>query len=120
MDFTSPKAMGKDIAQVPGGYDHNFVLDKGGADLGLAARVYEPQTGRVMEMYTTEPGVQFYTGNFLTGKLKGKTGVALEQHGGFCLEAQHFPDSPNQPSFPSTILSPGKSYHQVTIYKFLF
>jgi aldose 1-epimerase len=119
MDFTMAKSMGQDIARVAGGYDHNFVLNTVAADIPLAARVYDPVSGRIMEMYTTEPGVQFYTGNFLTGKLKGKAGLPLEQHGGFCLEAQHFPDSPNQPSFPSTILYPGKSYRQVTIYKFM-
>src|SRR5262249_36834535 len=100
------------------GYDHNFVLRGGGKRLALAARVYEPTTGRVMEMLTTEPGVQFYTGNFLDGKTKGKGGVAYQKHAGFCLEAQHFPDSVNHPNFPSTILEPGKTYKQTTIYKF--
>jgi aldose 1-epimerase len=120
MDFTRPKKIGQEIAAVAGGgYDHNFVVDKKEKELGLVARVYEPLSGRVMEMYSTEPGVQFYTGNFLDGKLTGKYGITYVQHSGFCLEAQHFPNSPNQASFPSTILHPGEIYHQVTLYKFL-
>lgn len=122
MDFTTPALIGSRIESLkkfPGGYDHNYVLNKG-TDRGptLAARVYEPKTGRLMEMYTTEPGVQFYTGNFLDGKNKGKGGVAYEKHYGFCLEAQHFPDSVNHANFPSMILEPGKTYKQTTTYKF--
>lgn len=120
-DFTKPVAIGARIAQLKGepvGYDLNYVLNSAGKALALAARVHEPTSGRVMEMFTTEPGVQFYTGNFLDGTLKGKHGVVYAKHHGLCLEAQHFPDSVNQPNFPSTILTPGKSYTQTTVYKF--
>jgi aldose 1-epimerase len=101
-----------------GGYDHNFVLNKDGNDLTLAASVYEPKTGRVVEVYTTEPGVQFYCGNFLDGSNVGKGGKVYNFRNGFCLETQHFPDSPNQPKFPSTILKPGEEYSTTTVYKF--
>jgi aldose 1-epimerase len=100
------------------GYDHNFVLNRKGEGLSLAARVVEPTTGRVMEVSTTEPGVQFYTGNFLDGTLAGKGGHVYKRRFGFCLETQHFPDSPNKPSFPSTILRPGKTYSSRTVYTF--
>jgi aldose 1-epimerase len=116
-DFTSPHAIGERIAQVPGGYDHNWVLNKATGQHS-AATVYEPTTGRTMEVTTDEPGVQFYTGNFLDGTLKGKDGVVYGKHAGFCLETQHFPDSPNQPKFPSTILKPGETYHTTTSYTF--
>jgi aldose 1-epimerase len=102
-----------------GGYDHNFVLNRKGDGLSLAARVREASTGRVLEAYTTEPGVQFYTGNFLDGTKTGKGGHAYKRRFGFCLETQHFPDSPNKPGFPSTILRPGKIYASRTMYKFL-
>ncbi len=101
-----------------GGYDHNFVLNKAGDGLTLAASVYEPKTGRVMEVYTTEPGVQFYCGNFLDGSNVGKGGKVYNFRNGLCLETQHFPDSPNQPKFPSTILRPGEKYKSTTVYKF--
>ena len=101
-----------------GGYDHNFVLNKDGDDLTLAASVYEPKTGRVMEVYTKEPGVQFYCGNFLDGSNVGKGGKVYNFRNGFCLETQHFPDSPNQPGFPSTILKPGEEYSTTTVYRF--
>jgi aldose 1-epimerase len=120
LDFTTPTPIGARIALLksdPVGYDHNFVL-RGGKAPALAARVQEPKTGRIMEMFTSEPGVQFYTGNFLDGKQKGKGGVVYKQHYGFCLEAQHFPDSVNHPDFPSVILRPGKTYTQTTVYKF--
>jgi aldose 1-epimerase len=117
-DFTSPMTIGSRIDQVKGGYDVNFVLRGGGKSLALAVRAQEPKTGRVMEMYTTEPGVQFYTGNFLDGSLKGVGGVVYQKHHGFCLEAQHFPDSVNHPDFPSVILRPGQTYTQTTVYKF--
>jgi aldose 1-epimerase len=120
LDFTTPTPIGARINQLKGdpiGYDHNYVLRGGGKSLALAARVREPKTGRVLEMYTTEPGVQFYTGNFLDGTLKGK-GVVYHKHQGFCLEAQHYPDSVNHPEFPSVILRPGKTYTQTTVYKF--
>jgi aldose 1-epimerase len=122
LDFTRPAVIGSRFAQLKGepvGYDHNYVLDSGGKSLALAARVVEPKSGRVLEMYTTEPGVQFYTGNFLDGTLKGKGGVAYRRHAGFCLEAQHFPDAVHHPEFPSIILQPGKTYTQTTVYKFL-
>jgi aldose 1-epimerase len=121
LDFTSSKTIGARIAEIPaniGGYDHNYVLRSGGGKMHLAARVYEPQSGRVMEISTTEPGVQFYTGNFLDGKVQGKGGVTYKKHQAFCLEAQHFPDSINHPSFPSVVLRPGQEYKQTTIYKF--
>jgi aldose 1-epimerase len=122
LDFTKPTTIGSRIGQVAdktGGYDHNFVLRSKGGRLALAARVYEPKTGRVMEMYTTEPGVQLYTANFLDGKLKGKGGVVYQKHQAFCLEAQHFPDSVHHPEFPTIILRPGQTYTQTTVYKFL-
>jgi aldose 1-epimerase len=121
LDFTSPAKIGARIGEIkgdPGGYDHNYVIKGGGKALALAARVYEPTSGRVLEMYTTEPGVQFYTANFLDGSLKGKGGVVYGKRQAFCLEAQHFPDSVNHPEFPSTILRPGENYTQTTIYKF--
>jgi aldose 1-epimerase len=101
-----------------GGYDHNFVLDRDGDGLVLAARVEEPTSGRVMEVHTTEPGVQFYSGNFLDGTLTGKGGHAYQKRSGFCLETQHYPDSPNQPAFPSTVLRPGEEYSSRTVYTF--
>ena len=125
MDFTQPTAIGARIDQedeqlrLGKGYDHNWVLNSGGGSLALAARVAEPATGRVMEVYTTEPGVQFYTGNFLDGSITGKEGRVYQRRYGFCLETQHFPDSPNQPAFPSTVLKPGEKYMQTTIYMFL-
>ncbi len=121
MDFTKPKRIGADFGKLtntPVGYDHNFVLNSGGKALALAARAYEPKSGRVMETLTTEPGVQLYTGNFLNGTLTGKHGVVYAQHAGFCLETQHFPDAVNQPAFPSIILRPGQTYRQTTIYRF--
>jgi len=117
-DFTKPKPIGAEMAAVPGGYDHNFVLRGETGTLKLAARVTEPSTGRVMEIYTTEPGVQFYSGNFLDGTITGKGGKVYQKHFGFCLETQHFPDSPNHPHFPSTILRPGQKYTSLTIHKF--
>ena len=99
------------------GYDHNFVINQTGKNPELAARVREPESGRIMEVYTTEPGVQFYSGNFLDG-VAGKNGHIYKQRFGFCLETQHFPDSPNQPGFPSTILRPGATYRSRTMYKF--
>jgi aldose 1-epimerase len=118
MDFTKAKKIGKDIAKVPGGYDHNWVLNKDSNQLALIGNVFHAPSGRYMEIYTTQPGVQFYTGNFLDGSLVGKSGKTYPKNAGFCLETQHFPDSPNQPSFPSTILRPGETYAQTTIYKF--
>ena len=118
MDFTKAKKVGKDIDQVKGGYDHNFVIDKKDSGMALAASVYDEGSGRFMEVWTTQPGIQFYTGNFLDGTLTGRDGKKIVQHGALCLETQHFPDSPNQPSFPGAILEPGQTYHHTTIYKF--
>ena len=98
------------------GYDHNWVLDSGGAKLAEAAEVYDPASGRVLKVLTDQPGVQFYTGNFLDGSIKGKGGTPYGLHAALCLETQHFPDSPNHPDFPSTELKPGRSYHTVTVY----
>jgi aldose 1-epimerase len=121
LDFTRPATLGSRIGELkgePGGYDHNYVLRSGGKALTLAARVTEPESGRVLEMFTSEPAVQLYTANFLDGTLKGKQGVIYKKQQAFCLEAQHYPDSANQPKFPSTILRPGSTYTQTTIYKF--
>ena len=118
LDFTSPHAIGERIARVEGGYDHNFVLRSGGGKMALAARVYGPASGRVLEISTDQPGIQLYSGNFLDGTVKGKGGAAYLKHFGFCLETQHFPDSPNHANFPSTILELGKKYTTVTVHKF--
>ncbi len=119
MDFTSSKMIGKEIQQVKGGYDHNWILNKKGSDLEKAAELFEAISGRVMEVWTTEPGIQFYSGNFLNGTLiNTRGGASYVKHAGICLETQHYPDSPNQPAFPSTILKPGETYRQTTIYKF--
>jgi aldose 1-epimerase len=118
LDFRKPRMIGARIAELPSGYDHNFVLNRSGEGLILAASVYEPTTGRSMEILTTEPGIQFYSGNFLDESLKGKKGVVYGKHQGFCLEAQHFPDSVNHPNFPTTILRPGETYTQTTIHRF--
>jgi aldose 1-epimerase len=118
MDFTSPMPIGSRIAQVAGGYDHNFVLKGGGGTPVLAARVVEPESGRAMDIFTTEPGIQFYSGNFLDGSITGKGGQVYAKHWGFCLETQHFPDSPNHPNFPNTILRPGETYRSRTVHTF--
>jgi len=124
-DFRKPTAIGARIdandeqIKLGGGYDHNFVLSrKAATGLSLAARVSDAVSGRTMEVWTTEPGVQFYTGNFLDGSFKGKGGIAYQKRTAFCLETQHFPDSPNHPSFPTTLLKPGEKYHTTTVYKF--
>ena len=101
-----------------GGYDHNFVLEDFDGSLRPAARLYEPDSGRVLEILTTEPGIQFYSGNFLDGSLIGKGGIAYEQYAGLCLEPQHFPDAPNHANFPSTVLRPGEVYKHVSRYRF--
>ena len=121
MDFTKPTPIGRRIEQVggtPGGYDHNYVLDKKGAELALAARLVDPSSGRVMEVWTTEPGIQLYTGNYLDGTLKGKGGKVYGKRSALCLETQHFPDSVNHAEFPSVILRPGQTYTQTTVHKF--
>jgi len=123
-DFRIPKRIGANLRSsheqiaIAQGYDHNFVLNHTSDDLNLVARVYEPTSGRVLETYTTEPGIQFYSGNFLDTTLVGTSGHLYRQGDGFCLETQHFPDSPNQPSFPSTVLQPDDVYESTTVYKF--
>jgi aldose 1-epimerase len=124
-DFRKPKSIGRDIEatheqlKFGGGWDHNWVLKKAPAgSLQMAAEVHEPTSGRVLQVSTTEPGVQFYCGNFLDGRLKGKSGQAYVKRGGFCLETQHFPDSPNQPNFPTTVLKPGEKFHSQTVFAF--
>ena len=123
MDFTSPKIIGKDIEadydqlKIAGGFDHNWVIN-GNDNINFAARVSEPNSGRVMEVHTSEPGIQFYTGNFIDGTLVGKSGTSYRKRDGLCLETQHYPDSPNKPDFPSTILKPGEVYKTTTIHKF--
>ncbi|MEP6789113.1 MAG: aldose epimerase family protein, partial [Acidobacteriota bacterium] len=123
-DFTKPAAIGSRINQPDeqlkfgSGYDHNYVLNKTGRGLTLAATAYEAKSGRVLEVFTTEPGIQLYTGNFLDGSVKGKSGQDYPKNSAFCLEAQHYPDSPNEAKFPSTVLKPGQKYSQTTIYKF--
>jgi len=118
MDFTKPMTIGSRIEKVAGGYDHNYVLNSGGGKPALCARVSEPRSGRVMEIYSTEPGIQFYTGNFLDGSITGKAGKVYNKHYAFCLETQHFPDSPNKPEFPSVVLKPGEKYETQTVHKF--
>ena len=118
LDFTAPHAVGERIGQVEGGYDHNFVLRSGGGRMAPAARAFEPSSGRVLEIFTDQPAIQLYSGNFLDGTVKGKGGGACWKHFGFCLETQYFPDSPNHANFPSTILEPGKKYATVTVHKF--
>jgi aldose 1-epimerase len=123
-DFNRPTAIGERINQEDeqlkfgGGYDHNWVFNKQAGDLSLLARVAEPTTGRVLEVLSTEPGLQFYSGNFLDGTLTGKGGWVYQFRDGFCMEPQHFPDSPNQPDFPSTVLRPGQTYKNTIIYRF--
>ena len=126
LDFTTSTRIGARIDDnyeqlvLGHGYDHNFVLNDNPKQNGLvlAARVHEPTTGRNLEVWTTQPGVQFYTGNFLDGSVTGKEGHVYQRRYGFCLETQHFPDSPNHPDFPSTILRPGEKFHQTTVFKF--
>ena len=120
-DFTKAKPIGRDIQQLfdkpHRGYDHNFVLDDQGRGVALAARASEPKSGRVMEVLTDQPGVRLYTGNFVE-ETPGKASRIYRKHGAFCLETQHFPDSPNHPNFPSTVLRPGATYGTTTIYRF--
>jgi aldose 1-epimerase len=101
-----------------GGYDHNFVLDRAGDGLEPAARLCDPMSGRVLDIHTTEPGLQFYSGNFLDGTIRGKSGRLYGHRGGLCLETQHFPDSPNKPQFPSVVLYPGQEYRSRTVFRF--
>ena len=122
MDFTKPKLISKDFAAMagkPSGYDHNYVLNKPRAgELTLAAVLRDPKSGRVLRISTTEPGIQLYTGNYLDGTVIGKGGKPYPQHAALCLETQHFPDSPNRPNFPSTVLRPGQTYTHTTVHKF--
>jgi aldose 1-epimerase len=124
MDFTTPAKIGAriddkyDQLMLGKGYDHNFVIDRKGEGLALAARAYDPASGRVLEVSTTQPGVQFYTGNFLDGTVTGKQGHAYQRRNAFCLETQHYPDSPNHPDFPTTTLRPDERFHSQTVFKF--
>ncbi|MDB5923826.1 MAG: aldose epimerase [Betaproteobacteria bacterium] len=123
-DFRSPRMIGEAIRDpdeqlvIGRGYDHTWVLNEGGSGCLLAGEIHEPLTGRTMSVHTTQPGVQIYTGNFLDGRLRGKGGTAYAKHAGFCFETQHFPDSPNRPEFPSTVLEVGSVFRQTTIYRF--
>ena len=122
-DFRRPTAIGARIEQndeqlkLGKGYDHNWVLNSGGKSLALAARVEEASTGRILEVLTTEPGIQFYTANSLNGSVKGKGGKPYNRRSGFCLETQHFPDSPNKPNFPSVVLKSGQEFQSTTVYR---
>jgi len=116
-DFTKPAEIGSRIDSVPGGYDHNFVLNRKDSSLQLAAVLSDTISGRTLEVFTTEPGIQFYTGNFLDGSIKTDAGKPITKNSALCLETQHFPDSPNKPKFPTTVLRPGQKYHTVTRYK---
>ena len=124
-DFSTPETVGARIGaedeqlRLAGGYDHNFVIDRAGADLSLAARLTDPVSGRGVDIHTTEPGIQFYTGNFLDGTVMGKGGVPHRYRSGLALETQHFPNSPNEPAFPSTILRPGSEHRSRTVYHFV-
>lgn len=124
LDLTAPTPIGKHIGDpdpqivIGGGYDHNFVVRGPAGTLRLAARVTEPKDGRVLEVLTTEPGIQFYTANFMDGSLVGKSGRPYGKRHAFCLETQHYPDSPNRPTFPSTVLRPGETYRTTTVYRF--
>ena len=119
-DFLIPKKIGKDIDKVGVGYDNNYIIERTNQKMAVfAARVTDPESGRIMEVYTTEPAVQLYTANFLDGTLKGSHGIPYNKHYGICLETQHYPDAPHHPGFPSTQLNPGESYYQKTVYKFL-
>ncbi len=116
-DFTTAHAVGERIDSVPGGYDHNWVLNHKMGLLDKVATLTDASSGRQLEVYTTEPGLQFYSGNFLDGTIKTSNGTPIQKHTAMCLETQHFPDSPNKPAFPSTILKPGEKYHTTTKYK---
>jgi aldose 1-epimerase len=123
-DFRKPTAVGARIndkdqqLQYGQGYDHNFVLNRNDSGPSFAARAMDPKSGRVMDVLTTQPGVQFYSGNHLPNGIKGKGGATYGFRYGLCFETQHFPNSPNQPDFPSTELDPGQRFHQITIFKF--
>jgi aldose 1-epimerase len=122
-DFTRPRSIGSAIScdevqlRLTGGYDHCWVLAEESGPCALAAELYDPDSGRLMTVFTTQPGIQVYSGNFLDGSIRGKGGQPYCKHAGLCLETQHFPNSPNQPAFPSTLLRPGEVYHQTTVYQ---
>ncbi|MDR0601099.1 MAG: galactose mutarotase, partial [Treponema sp.] len=116
-DFRTRKSIRKDHEAAGGGYDHCFALDGEAGKLRPCAEVFEPDSGRIMRVFTTQPGVQFYTGNLLDG-VKGKAGSVYDKHAGFCLETQHFPDTPNQPEFPQAIFGPQKNYHEKAVFAF--
>lgn len=118
MDFREGRAIGSQLGLTAAGYDHNFVLNDWDGSLRSVGRLYEPVSGRVLEILTTQPGMQFYSGNFLDGSFAGKNGVACVKYAGLCLEPQHFPDAPNHPNFPSTVLRPGEEYRQSTVLRF--
>jgi aldose 1-epimerase len=124
MDFTAAHAIGArinepyDQLRFTGGYDHNFVLNAEPGSVSLAARAYEPLSGRRLEVFTTAPGLQFYSGNFLDGSIAGRAGVRYQKYAGFCLETQHFPDAPHHPNFPTTVLRPGQEYKHDTVFRF--
>jgi aldose 1-epimerase len=121
LDFTKAHRIGERIEEMraaSNGYDHNFALNRAGSSPSLAARVEEPTSGRVLEIWTTEPGIQFFTGNRFDGSFPGVGGVKYDRHAGFALEPQHFPDAINHPEFPSVVLRPGSTFHSTTIYKF--
>lgn len=117
LDFRVPERIGSRIHKVAGGYDHNYVLNNKG-QYAKVAELYHEESGRFMEVFTTEPGMQFYSGNFLNGSIVGEKGLVYQKHHGLCLETQHFPDSPNHPEFPNAILRPGETYKQFTVYRF--
>jgi len=118
MDFRRGKRIGAEIGDVAGGYDHNFVLNNCDGSLRSVGRLYEASTGRVVEILTTQPGMQFYSGNFLDGSFAGKNGIVYHRYTGLCLEPQHFPNAPNHPNFPSTVLHSGEEYKQTTVFRF--
>jgi aldose 1-epimerase len=123
-DFRKPMAIGSRMGRtdeqlkIAGGYDHNWILAGRNGEMKLAARLHDPDTGRILTVTTTEPGVQFYSGNFLDGTRTGIAGVAYVKNSGLCLETQHYPDSPNEPSYPTTELKPGQTLHSTTVFTF--
>ncbi len=119
LDFKKASRIGDKIFNIPDGYDHNYVLNKSkSGEYSFAGKLTDPESGRFMEVYTTEPGIQFYSANHMNGSIKGKKGINYQKHYALCLETQHFPDSPNHPEFPTTLLNPGEIYAQKTVYKF--
>jgi aldose 1-epimerase len=117
MDFKEAKPVGRDLDKVPGGYDHCYIIDRNSDGLAEAARVTDPASGRCLDVFTTKPAIQFYSGNFLN-RLQGRNGEVYDKHGGLCLETEYYPDAVNRPEFPDVILRPGQEYRHVTVYKF--